>query len=92
MFFWVVLGAFDLILDVFLLGFLNGGFDSVAAMCVALDVFWDGVSDSAFVELMLFSDLMLDFRGTPWFSPWFGRFLVCFSDLLDCELDVVEVL
>ena len=92
MFFWAVLGVFDLILDVFLLGLFNGVFDLVAALCVALDVFRSGMCDSEFVELMLFSDLIFDFRGTPWFSPWFSLFLMRFNDLLDCELDVVEVL
>ena len=89
---WAVLAVFDLILDAFSLCFLNDSFHSGPAERVALDILLRGVGDSAPVKFVLFSDPSSYLWVAPRFPPWFGGSLVCFDNLLDCELDVVEVL
>ena len=76
----------------FSLGLLDDGFDSTAAVLVALNVLWCGVGDLKLVESVLSVDLPLDLWGAPRLFSWLRPSLVCFDGLLDCELDVVEVL
>lgn len=74
------------------LGFSDGGFEFVAVSCVGFDGYWIRVVDSAFVELVLFSDLSFDLRAAPLFCSWLWFSFVGFDDMLGGLLDVEEVL
>ena len=71
-------------------GYSDHSLQLVSVCRACSDVGWCGVCYSAFVQLVLSSDLSSVCWCAPLFSAWVGSLFVFLDDCLYCSLNVLE--